>query len=160
MCPLKSGCENVQKQLVELWLEPQPRPPLPQTLVLHLETCADCRNYREGLNTVQLLFPNRDYYSPRLRQRTLAKLRSASEALAFRETLLLVLGSLVSIPLSFFLPMWLLSWLVRSWLDSASLSWGVSFVAMSWFGLAAVLASSVILWKKGYFRFNGKVANS
>jgi hypothetical protein len=31
---------------------------------------------------------------------------------------------------------------------------------MSWFGLAAVLASSVILWKKGYFRFNGKVANS
>lgn len=160
MCPLKSGCENVQKQLVELWAKTQPRPALPQNLELHLEACADCRNYCEGLDKVHLLFPIQDYYSPALRQKTLVRLRSASEALDFRETLLLVLGSLMSIPLSFFLPMWLLSWLVRYWLDSTSLSWGVSFIAMSWVGLAAVLTSSVILWKKGHFRFNGKIANS
>jgi hypothetical protein len=149
------NCRTARQQLVELSLRPHSLGLVPDSLATHLKTCATCRAYHAGLDSVGSLFTAADYYSPLLRQRTLAKVQRASESLAFSETLLLILGSLASIPLSFFLPVWLLSRFARNWLGSESLAWGLSFPAVAWIGILVVTASSVILWKKGYIHQKG-----
>ncbi len=155
MCPLEMNCRTARQRLVELSLRPHATALVPDNLATHLKSCAACRAYHAGLDSVGSLFTVADYYSPLLRQRTLAKLHRASESLAFSETLLLILGSLASIPLSFFLPVWLLSRLARNWLGSESLAWGISFPAVVWIGILVVIASSVMLWKKGYIQQKG-----
>ena len=154
---MKNDCEHVRKELREHTLEYNSQRSTSPWVSQHLEQCLDCRHYQEGLGRAFSLFAKQDFYSPWLRQKTLVRIQNASQAWDLRETLLLVMASVTSVQLSFLLPMWLLSWWMRGLLRSSSLSLGTSFVVVVSLGIVAVLACSLMLWKKGYIQQNGPI---
>jgi hypothetical protein len=148
MCALRSGCATARKRLIELKLGEGERVALDLEIRQHLKACSECSLYSEALERVRTFLPETGAYTADLRRRSLARVRQRTEEWNPQKTLFLLMASLASVPFSFLLPVWILSWLMQNWLNSRPISLGLSFVMFITLGSLTVGISSILLLQR------------
>ncbi len=130
-------CRSVRDRLLRSLLAGRDEGSLPAADRGHLRGCAPCSRYREGIGRREELFPPATLLTPGLRRRTLALVAARREERPFWLAPALLPASAASVAFTLFLPLWLLTALLRSLLGSEWLSLGFALALYGSVGLAA-----------------------
>jgi hypothetical protein len=153
----RTSCRKNQDGLLESFLSGGESASLPPDLRIHLEGCASCRQYWHNLAVVRSGYPQDPLYSPFLRAKTLRRLANRDQAIRVEWLPLVVLAAVLSLSLSYVLPVWLLSRLFMQWTSSAAVAYGAALGIMLVLGLLVTVASAISLIERGYIHLsNGK----
>jgi predicted anti-sigma-YlaC factor YlaD len=148
MGALRPECATTRKRIIELKLGESENTAFAFENEQHLKVCSECRLYVQALGRVRTFLPETGNYTADLRRRSLARVRQRTEGWNPQKTLLLLMASLASVPFSFLLPVWMLSWLMQNWMTSRSVSLGLSFVMFITLGSLTVGISSFLLLQR------------
>jgi hypothetical protein len=148
MGALRPECATTRKRIIEFKLGESKDTAFAFENEQHLKVCSECRLYFQALERVRTFLPETGNYTADLRRRSLAMVRQRTEGWNTQKTLLLLMATLASVPFSFLLPVWMLSWLMQSWLNSRPISLGLSFVMFITLGSITVGISSILLLQK------------
>jgi hypothetical protein len=152
----KAPCSMHREGLLEVFLSEGEKANLPPDLSRHLENCDACSRYWDNMGSVLAGYPKDPLYSPFLRAKTLRRLDNPDQVFKRRWVPLVVFAALVSISLSFVLPVWLLARLFMHWTSSAALAGGIALGILLLTGTLATVVSAISLIERGYIHFGNE----
>jgi hypothetical protein len=138
-------CRSIRDRLLALALNSGDEDSLEGTVREHIRTCPGCTKYREGLKVMPELLRATPLYTPALRRRTLAAVEPTRPSWLAP---LLLPASTASLGMTVFVPIWLLTTLLRPVFGSGWFSLGLAFVLSSSAGLAAVGLGLAVLIRR------------
>ncbi len=149
MSPETNPCQNCRDKLLDFLLESPMQAKFPDEITNHLEVCDACRDYQAGLRQMLPVAPNRHFYTPGLRYRTIARIEQRLEESPFHQERWLGLAMLVGLTFSYCLPLWILIRLVGRWIPSVPLTIGTAFLLFALLGVCTSAVAAALLFEKG-----------
>jgi len=121
-----------------------------------MECCDACSRYWKNLSTVQSVYPQEPLYSSFLRAKTLRRLAGRDQAFKLEWMPALALAALLSLSLSFVIPVCLLAKVFSYWTSSTAAACGAALGTLLAGGLLITAASAISLFEMGYIRFGNE----
>ena len=148
--PLESNsCQQCQEALLNFSMEHASFRELPVSMSTHLETCMECRKYRDGLERITTGGKKTVLYTPGLRYRTLKKIVEHRETSPLSKWFWITGSVSLGLVFSYWLPFWLLTRLISYWIPSYAVAASTAFLVSTLSGILCVgIASLLLLGKK------------
>ncbi len=153
MADKKAPCSKQREILLEIFLSDGEKANLPSELNHHLQSCASCAHYWSNLGAVRSSYPQDRLYSPFLRAKTLRRMAERDQAFKIGWMPIVVLAALLSLSLSFVLPVWLMAKLFMYWTSSTAVACGAALAILLAGGTLVTVVSAISLMERGYIRF-------
>jgi len=151
MAESRRDCRRLERRLRERALGESPDDPI-ASLEEHLQRCAACRRYADGLRRAPELIRREPLYSPALRRRTLAAVAEPRRSGQGKLVLTVVLLAVVVPLLAFAAPTWLVSLLLSRIVASTIRALALSFLVAHAAGTIIVTLSTAALLRR--YRLN------
>jgi hypothetical protein len=152
----KTPCSKERETLLEIFLSEGEKANLPSDLLRHMGRCYACSRYWKSLSAVRSASLQEPLYSSFLRAKTLRRLAGRDQAFRLEWMPALVLAALLSLSLSFVIPVCLLAKVYSYWTSSTAAACGAALGTLLAGGLLITVASAVSLFEMGSIRFGNE----
>ena len=153
MADRKAPCSKQREILLAIFLSDEEKANLPPDLSRHLESCDACSHYWKGLGAILSAYPQEPLYSSFLREKTLRRLAGGDQAVRTKWLPAVVLATLLSLSLSFVIPVCLLAKIFSYWTASTAMACGAALGTLLAAGMLVTVSSAISLIHMGYIRF-------
>jgi hypothetical protein len=142
------SCLDYRETMLNSYLEPAALRAFPALVQAHIESCEGCQIYRDSLKQLTTEPSRSPLYTPGLRYRTLLKLEERRENAPFKIACWWGGVAILSLTLSYWLPIWLLARVIGHWVYSYPLTLALSFLLFSLWGLMSSAVAAALIFTK------------
>jgi hypothetical protein len=143
-----NSCRDCREKMLDSYLEQAATPAFPSPVQAHIESCDGCRQYRDSLKLISTKPVRPPLYCPGLRYRTVRKIEERRGNAPFKMACWWGWVAILSLTLSYGLPLWFLTRVIGHWVYSFPLTLALSFLLFSLWGILSSAVAAALLFTK------------